>query len=262
MPDGMNMFQWLNRPEEEYRRRMFGVGMSGTKLMERDGLFEGTTPPYVCHALSNVFEDFDWAGLPDDSVVVDVGGGFGAVVKELLSDHPRLRVVVQDTPVVIGEAQKVCCPHHLLSLLYRFSVALGEAFPRGAKVWASHSSRRVFNLTRSVPANIFVAHDFFEPQPVRSASVFVLQHIIHNWSFERNKKILSNLAEASMPTTRLLLAMNIITLTCHDPTLEGTGAGYKEAPAPLLPNYGAANELGFAVDMCVRDIHSTYAHGD
>ncbi|KAF8908726.1 O-methyltransferase-domain-containing protein [Mucidula mucida] len=210
MPDGMNMFQSLNRPEEEYRRRMFGVGMSGTKLMERDGLFE----------------DFDWAGLPDDSVVVDVGGGFGAVVKELLSDHPRLRVVVQDTPVVIGEAQKL---------------------------WAKHSPEAL----KSGEPFFKASHDFFEPQPVRSASVFVLQHIIHNWSFERNKKILSNLAEASMPTTRLLLAMNIITLTCHDPTLEGTGAGYKEAPAPLLPNYGAANELGFAVDMCMMNLCNT-----
>ncbi|KAF9031556.1 S-adenosyl-L-methionine-dependent methyltransferase [Hymenopellis radicata] len=225
MPDGMNMFQWLNRPEEEYRRRMFGVGMSGTKLMERDGLFEGVFTLYICQALFNVLEDFDWAALPDDSVVVDVGGGFGAVVKELLRNHPRLRVVVQDTPVVIGEAEKL---------------------------WAKHSPEAL----KSGRA-VLQAHDFFDPQPVRSASVFVLQHIIHNWSFERNKKILSNLAEAAMPTTRLLLAMNIITLTCHDPTLKDTGAGYKEAPSPLLPNYGAANELGFAVDMCMMNLCNT-----
>ncbi|KAF9004470.1 S-adenosyl-L-methionine-dependent methyltransferase [Hymenopellis radicata] len=215
VPADMTVFQWLHRPEEEYRRRMFGTAMAGTQLLERDDLLPSLA-------------DFDWSGLPQDALVVDVGGGIGTLARKVLKNHPHVRVVVQDMPKVIEAADKVCSAPFFRQL--------------------AHTSQALD------------AHDFFEVQPVHSASVFILKHIVHNWSFKQGKIILSRLAEAATPTTRLLIATNIITLTCHDPTLNGTGTGYNEAPSPLLPNYGAANDLGYALDMCMMNLLNTQAY--
>ncbi|KAF8993749.1 S-adenosyl-L-methionine-dependent methyltransferase [Hymenopellis radicata] len=212
MPCNMGMYQWLHRPEEEYRRRMFGAAMTGIQMMERD----------------DVFEYFDWSQLPTHADVVDVGGGIGSLAKELTRSHPHLRIIVQDLPKVIEDAEKL---------------------------WAAHSPEAVKS-----GKVVLQPHDFFQPQPVRTASVFILKHIVHNWSFARNKITLCHLAEAATPTTRLLVATNIVTLTCHNPTLEGTGAGYQEAPAPLLPNYGAANEVSFDLDMCMMNLQNTQGY--
>ncbi|KAF8910695.1 O-methyltransferase [Mucidula mucida] len=209
MPCGMGMYQWLHLPEEEYRRRMFGAAMTGIQMMERD----------------DVFEYFDWSQLPQDSVVVDVGGGIGSLAKELTRNYPHLRIIVQDLPKVIEDAEKL---------------------------WTAHSPEAV--QSGSV---VLQPHDFFQPQPVRTASVFILKHIVHNWSFARNKITLSHLAAAATPTTRLLVATNIVTLTCHDPA---TATTYQEAPAPLLPNYGAANDVSFDLDMCMMNLQNTQGY--
>lgn len=52
-------------------------------------------------------EVFDWAGLPEDSLVVDVGGGVGTVSTQLAAVHPKLRFVVQDRPAVVEDGKKV-----------------------------------------------------------------------------------------------------------------------------------------------------------
>ena len=53
----------------------------------------------------------------------------------------------------------------------------------------------------------------------------------------------------------LLVIDNIVAHTCHDPTYDNNdsipGAAAKDAPAPLLANFGAANELSYSIDMLV-----------
>jgi tRNA G46 methylase TrmB len=50
---------------------------------------------------------FDWASLPDDGLVVDVGGGVGSATLEIAKAFPKLRYIVQDIPGVTVEGEKV-----------------------------------------------------------------------------------------------------------------------------------------------------------
>jgi hypothetical protein len=52
---------------------------------------------------------YDWASLPSDSIVVDVGGGIGSVTM-ILACHPstqKLRFVVQDRPEFINRGVEI-----------------------------------------------------------------------------------------------------------------------------------------------------------
>jgi hypothetical protein len=92
-------------------------------------------------------------------------------------------------------------------------------------------------------------HDFFTPQPQNGAAVFLMKQIMHDWSDEYCIKILTQLSAAAAPETTLLLLESIMQLASSDPNAE---EGVQEAPAPLLPNYGAVNDLGYSGDMVVR----------
>ena len=92
------------------------------------------------------------------------------------------------------------------------------------------------------------AHDFFEPQPQKNASVFFLKHIMHDWSDQYCVKILKQLRAAATPQTKLVLMDSIMPFACHDASGEDegndiSGAAPREAPAPLLANFGAVNEM-------------------
>ena len=54
---------------------------------------------------------FPWHSLPQDSVVVDVGGGIGSTSLLLAHAFPHLRFLVQDRPQVatMGEAVRYPC---------------------------------------------------------------------------------------------------------------------------------------------------------
>lgn len=56
---------------------------------------------------SRPFAGFEWARLPEKSVVIDVGGGIGTVTMDLAVQHGHLRYVVQDLPLVISQARQV-----------------------------------------------------------------------------------------------------------------------------------------------------------
>jgi tRNA G46 methylase TrmB len=60
---------------------------------------------------------FDWASLPDDSLIVDVGGGVGSAMLEIAKAFPKLNYVVQDVPGVALEGEKVSCHHFPISPL-------------------------------------------------------------------------------------------------------------------------------------------------
>lgn len=50
---------------------------------------------------------FPWDALPDDSIVVDVGGGVSALTMSLHSRFPKLVYIVQDLPGVCVQAREV-----------------------------------------------------------------------------------------------------------------------------------------------------------
>ncbi|KAJ7657239.1 S-adenosyl-L-methionine-dependent methyltransferase [Mycena polygramma] len=162
-----------------------------------------------------ILKAYDWASVEPGSLVVDVGGGVGTSCLTLAANFPGFKFVVQDLEGVIALGQEL------------WTTKLPSAVASG-------------QVTLQV-------HDFFEPQPQTDATVFLLKQIMHDWSDEYCVKILKRLWDAAQPTTILLLLDSIMPLACHDPAAEGL----QEAPAPLLANYGAVNEMGYNADLAM-----------
>lgn len=68
-------------------------------------------------------------------------------------------------------------------------------------------------------------------------------------------KILIELRKAAKGDTKLVIIDKIINPVCHDATLDGKGilgAATKDAPEPLLANFGVANTMNYDMDVAVR----------
>lgn len=98
------------------------------------------------------------------------------------------------------------------------------------------------------------AHDFFEPQPVKGAAVYLLQQVLHDWSEVYCVKILRHLRAAAGPGSQLVVVDCIIPYACDDPEdiKQIPGAVLPVPPPPLLRNLGAANALQYMSDISVR----------
>ncbi|TFK65276.1 S-adenosyl-L-methionine-dependent methyltransferase [Pluteus cervinus] len=208
----LDLFQFMELPEQRYRHQRFGVAMGGVKAMEH--------PDVINNA-------YDWASLPRDAVVVDVAGGIGNAALSIVQSAPQVSVVVQEVPSVLAEARifwKRENPEALSSGHVRLQV-----------------------------------HDFFTPQPIKNASVFLLKNILHDWSDSYNVKILTHLRAAATPSTVLVIVGNIMDYTCLDTDQDAqsiSGSSFKPAPAPLLPNYGIANEMAYNLDLAMLNWHN------
>lgn len=110
-------------------------------------------------------------------------------------------------------------------------------------------------------------HDFFTPQPIKNAAVFLLRVILHDWPDDFAQRILLRLREAATADTKLLLADFVLPLACVDDfgvndktpgaasseVLEDIqGAEKLLAPAPLLANLGKASSNVYWMDLTVR----------
>ncbi|KAL8365405.1 hypothetical protein RB595_004283 [Gaeumannomyces hyphopodioides] len=113
----------------------------------------------------------DWAALGSGARVVDVGGSAGHDAASLARRFPNLRLTVQDLPRV------------------------GPVFDAGADDADLRAEGRVG----------FVAHDFFEPQPVAGADVYMLKMILHDWTDAECARILRALVPALKPGARVIL---------------------------------------------------------
>ncbi|KAI0739310.1 S-adenosyl-L-methionine-dependent methyltransferase [Irpex lacteus] len=216
------LFDWLELPENAYRRRRFGNAMEGARsVVPPDGVIKGEYMIlYVMlYSLTMYIPGFDWKSLPKDSLVVDVGGGFGTETLNLAKAFSHLKFVVQDQVNVIDDAPKYWEAH----------------FPEAV------SSGRVQ----------LQAHNFFDEQPVKSPAVFYLRMILHDWSDEYCLKILRRLRAAAGPNTKLVVADKIVSYACEEPqsVKDIQGGTLPSAPAPLLPNYGAASTLIYLSDI-------------
>lgn len=49
----------------------------------------------------------NWASLPENSLVVDVGGGVGSQAMLVARANPKLKVVIQDREGTIAQAREV-----------------------------------------------------------------------------------------------------------------------------------------------------------
>jgi O-methyltransferase/methyltransferase family protein len=107
------------------------------------------------------------------SIVVDVGGGRGALINAILMMNPKLNGILFDTSHVIEEATKV-----------RNGVGLVERCAA-------------------------VAGDFFKSVP-RGADAYVLKNVLHDWDDERCVRILKNCCEAMTDGGRVLLVETVL----------------------------------------------------
>lgn len=107
------------------------------------------------------------------SVIVDVGGGRGALINTILKMNPTLDGILFDTAPVIEEAMKARNGH-----------GLGE----NCKA---------------------IAGDFFKSVP-RGADAYILKNVLHDWDDEHCVKILENCCDAMTRNGRVLLVETVL----------------------------------------------------
>ncbi|EJC99763.1 O-methyltransferase [Fomitiporia mediterranea MF3/22] len=194
------IFEYLERPTEHFRRKRFAIVMATANKM---------------HTPASILAAFDWATLPDEGIVVDVGGGLGHVALEIAKVYPRLRMVIEDRPLTIEEAKRFW----------------QENLPQHVSSGHVH----------------FIGTDFFaaQPQLPGPVSVFILRMVIHDWSDKYAIMILRRLRDVATPSTRLIIIDHILDYAC------GSQDETEKPPTPLLANMGGANVISYSVDLAV-----------
>ncbi|KAF2795491.1 O-methyltransferase [Melanomma pulvis-pyrius CBS 109.77] len=130
---------------------------------------------------SHLIAGFDWETLPPGATVVDVGGSGGHASVALASAFPNLNFIVQDLPETVANAE--------------------VAFAGNIEQNGSSVEKRLR----------FMAHDFFTPQPVTNADIYLLRMIIHDWPDEVAIKILGHIKDAlKKPGARILVMDTIL----------------------------------------------------
>ncbi|KAK7453205.1 hypothetical protein VKT23_011885 [Stygiomarasmius scandens] len=116
---------------------------------------------------------YPWGDLPKDTTIVDVGGGNGHAVLDIVKVFPQVKVVIQDAEAVILDGQKYWQKEH------------PEAI----------SKERV----------AFKAFDFFKDPPVAGCDIYYLRHVLHDWPTDMAIAILSNVRKVVQPKSKLLI---------------------------------------------------------
>ncbi|KAJ6510967.1 O-methyltransferase [Mycena sanguinolenta] len=182
-----------------------------------------------------ILQGFKWSALPDKALIVDVGGGIGSISLEIAQANPHLRFLIQDKQAVLRE---------------------------GAEHWETE-------LPGALAAGrvSFGEHDFFGPQSVKNADIFLLRFIVHDWSDAYSSKILKHLRDAAQSTTKLIVVEHLVPLVCgEDETYKHIPGAVPDTlpPKPLLPNMGIVNIVPYFVDIqmmaLLRGCERTFPH--
>ncbi len=112
---------------------------------------------------------YDFSGFRD---IVDVGGGLGMLLSEILKKTPGLRGILFEMPYFIDKV-------------------------RASPLLQPYADRCEV-----------VAGSFFESVP--EADAYILKHIIHDWDDEKSKAILSTCRKSIRPGGKLLLAEAVV----------------------------------------------------
>jgi hypothetical protein len=155
------------RTGEAARRRLLGAG--GFGHLERDpqeaALFNSVMSSYSVLHLTGVLEAYDFSGI---SKLVDVGGGQGKNLTEILKHNPAMRGVLFDMPHAAEGGRKTIAEAGLSD---RCEVSSG---------------------------------DFFQAVPV-GADGYLLSRVIHDWDDAQAIAILKVVRAAIAPQGRLIL---------------------------------------------------------
>ncbi|KAG5715281.1 Sterigmatocystin 8-O-methyltransferase [Termitomyces sp. T112] len=168
-----------------------------------------------------VLSDFPWGQYPPGTIVNDVGGGIGTMAMELIKAFPNLLLKLQDRPKRIHQAETEVWPELLPSAI---------------------AEKRIE----------FKAIDFFVESPIEGCDVYYLKHILLHWSDEKCVRILRNIRAVLKPSACILLHDYVLQHTNRDDTRTpqaDSALTLKEAPEPLLPNYGAGHVRQYNLDI-------------
>ena len=119
-----------------------------------------------------VLEAYDFSGV---DTLMDVAGGHGAILCEILSQYPKMNGILFDVPEVIEEATCHVCS---LKMEHRCEIVAGNFFDR-------------------IPAG---------------ADAYYMQHILHDWNDEKSLHILANCRRAleGKPNGKLLIVDSVV----------------------------------------------------
>ncbi|KAF9563372.1 S-adenosyl-L-methionine-dependent methyltransferase [Agrocybe pediades] len=165
--------------------------------------------------------DYPWHELPSNASFCDVGSGVGTMSMELAKAHRNLRFVLHDKPERLKQAEHEVWPKLLPGVL---------------------AERRIE----------FVPLDFMKESPKSGCDVYFLKNIIHDWSDEEAITILKNVRDAMAPHSRVLLQEYILP-PGHRVSDKESGI-IKQAPEPLLPNYGAGLIQQYCLDIHILNL--------
>ncbi|KAH6674813.1 O-methyltransferase-like protein [Halenospora varia] len=120
------------------------------------------------YEVSYLVDNYDWASINAKSgTVVDIGGSYGFVCVDLANKYKDMKFIVQDLPKTVNSAPKL----------------EGDL---GSRIQ-------------------FQPYDFFTPQPVKGADVYLFRWIMHNYSDKYAQKLLKNLIPGLKKGSRILI---------------------------------------------------------
>ncbi|KAF2093822.1 S-adenosyl-L-methionine-dependent methyltransferase [Rhizodiscina lignyota] len=117
-------------------------------------------------------ECYDWSAL-ESGKVVDIGGSSGHCSIVIAKQAPKLKLIVQDLPHVVA-ANKDSLPEELRQQIS------------------------------------FMPHDFFAPQPVEDADVYLFSQIFHDWSDKYCVKILQNVIPVMKKGAKIVIRDQVV----------------------------------------------------
>jgi hypothetical protein len=154
---------------ETARQKLFGKGEGWFERLQKDpaeaALFNATMTAFATLHLTGVLEAYDFSGIKK---IVDVGGGHGKNISEILKRHPEMRGVLFDMP---------------------------HAFEGGMKTIAQMGLADRCEV---------VSGDFFTSVPP-GADAYFLSRVIHDWHDQEAIAILRVVRGAIAPEGKLIL---------------------------------------------------------
>jgi hypothetical protein len=104
-------YSWYDIEGHEYRQTRFNQAMNGSKsAVGADAILEGMHCIVEISTTSASFiillaaSDFDWKGLKEGAIIVDVGGGVGSQSMALAQHFSHLHFVLEDRQSVLNDA--------------------------------------------------------------------------------------------------------------------------------------------------------------
>jgi ubiquinone/menaquinone biosynthesis C-methylase UbiE len=155
---------------------------------------------------------YNWDEVSADSTLCDVGSGNGHVTMALVKEFPKIKLVLQDKPVVMEQGRELWNKEH----------------PEAVAKERVH----------------FTPLDFLSEPPVAGCDFYYIRYVLHDWPVEQCCTILNNVRQSMKPTSRLLIHEFVL-----QPAFRSDKGVIEQAPEPLLANYGVGRARLYQQDL-------------